>query len=118
MQKDFISTQDLAVSITKTASLQTAYTIRFLADRELMAGAYRAYAYFRWVDDWIDQESLPEKDRIAFLNRQNALLLHFTEKIRSQNLTPTEQKLAYVGATDRSPFWRSQNITPEEQMLA
>ena len=111
MQKESKTTQDLAVSITKAASLQTAYTIRFLADHELMAGAYRAYAYFRWVDDWIDQDSLPAIDRIAFLDRQNALLLDFTEGIRSQNITP-------VGATDRSPFWRDQAITPEEQMLA
>ena len=118
MQKEFKTTQDQAVSITKAASLQTAYTIRFLADHELMAGAYRAYAYFRWVDDWIDRESLPKKDRIAFVNRQNVMILDFTERIRSQNLTPAEQKLAAVGATDRSPFWRSQNLTPQEQMLA
>ena len=118
MQKELKTTQDLAVSITKAASLQTACTIRFLADRELMADAFRAYAYFRWVDDWIDQESLPRINRIAFLDRQNALLLDFTKGIRSQNLTPAEQKLASVGVTDRSPFWRSQNITPEEKMLA
>ncbi len=125
MQKDFKTTQDLAVSITKAASLQTAYTIRFLADRELMADAFRAYAYFRWVDDWIDRESLPRKDRIAFVNRQNALILDFTKGIRSQNIMPHVQMLAAVGATDseaypvgRSPFWRNQNITPEEHMLA
>jgi Squalene/phytoene synthase len=117
MQKEFKTTEDLAISITKEASLQTAYTIRFLADYELMADAYRAYAYFRWVDDWIDRESLPKKDRIAFVNRQNALLLDFTKGVRCQNITPEEQMLAAVGATDRSPFWRNQNITPEEQML-
>ncbi len=37
----------LAASITKAASQQTYYTIRFLADRDRMADAYRAYAYFR-----------------------------------------------------------------------
>ena len=46
----------LAASITKAASQQTYYTIRFLADRELVPDAYRAYAYFRWVDDALDAE--------------------------------------------------------------
>ncbi len=54
MKKYPDTTQELATSITKAASLQTASTIRFLADHELMPDAYRAYAYFRWVDDWID----------------------------------------------------------------
>ena len=47
----------LAPSITKAASRQTYYTIRFLVDRERVADAYRAYAYFRWVDDTLDADS-------------------------------------------------------------
>ena len=47
---------DLAPSITKAASKQTYYTIHFLADRDRVADAYRAYAYFRWVDDILDAE--------------------------------------------------------------
>ena len=43
-----------ASSITKAASKQTYYTIRFLVDRERVDDAYRAYAYFRWVDDVLD----------------------------------------------------------------
>jgi hypothetical protein len=107
MQKEFKTTQDLAVSITKAASLQTAYTIRSLADHELMADAYRAYAYFRWVDDRIDQDSLPRKDRIAFLNRQNALLLDFMKGIRCQDITPEEQLLAELIQSDLDPDGRS-----------
>ncbi len=42
---------NLAASITKAASRQTFYTVRLLADRDLLDDAYRAYAYFRWVDD-------------------------------------------------------------------
>ena len=49
--KNTIPQHTLAPSITKTASKQTYYTIRFLVDRERVADAYRAYAYFRWVDD-------------------------------------------------------------------
>ena len=45
-----------ASSITKAASKQTYYTIRFLVDRERVDDAYRAYGYFRWVDDVLDAE--------------------------------------------------------------
>ena len=48
----------LASAITKVASRQTYYTIRFLVDRERVDDAYRAYGYFRWVDDVIDANSV------------------------------------------------------------
>jgi phytoene/squalene synthetase len=69
-------------SITKAASKQTYYTIRFLVDRERVDDAFRAYGYFRWVDDVLDAEpdsgpvlSETEKsERWAFLKRQKFLL--------------------------------------------
>jgi phytoene/squalene synthetase len=64
----------LASSITKAASSQTYYTIRFLADRERVEDAYRAYAYFRWVDDILDADSGAAPARLAFLERQKSLL--------------------------------------------
>jgi phytoene/squalene synthetase len=63
-----------AVSITKAASKQTYYTIRFLVDRERVEDAYRAYGYFRWVDDTLDAESMTSVERSAFLQRQKSLL--------------------------------------------
>ncbi len=64
----------LAPSITKTASAQTFYTIRYLVDSERVADAYRAYAYFRWVDDALDAESMSEVERSAFIQRQKSIL--------------------------------------------
>jgi len=73
----------LASSLTKAASQQTYYTIRFLVDRARVANAYRAYAYFRWVDDTLDAENFARsgaigvvavQQRIAFLERQKSLL--------------------------------------------
>jgi phytoene/squalene synthetase len=64
----------LAPSITKAASKQTYYTIRFLADRDRVADAYRAYAYFRWVDDILDAETISRPERSAFIQRQKSLL--------------------------------------------
>jgi phytoene/squalene synthetase len=65
---------DLAAAITKAASKQTYYTIRFLVDRNLIQDAYRAYAYFRWVDDYLDAEMRSPAERSAFIQRQQSLL--------------------------------------------
>jgi phytoene/squalene synthetase len=63
-----------ASAITKAASKQTYYTIRFLADHDRVEDAYRAYGYFRWIDDTLDAESISSPERIAFLERQKSLL--------------------------------------------
>jgi squalene/phytoene synthase len=73
---------NLAVAITKAASTQTYYTIRLLVDRPLVDDAYRAYAYFRWVDDVVDEVTSTGWDasdaerlvRMRFLERQKGLL--------------------------------------------
>ena len=67
-------TTNLAASITKAASTQTYYTIRFLVDRDRVDDAYRAYGYFRWVDDTLDAESTAGPERHAFIQRQKFLL--------------------------------------------
>lgn len=65
---------NLASSITKAGSKQTYYTIRFLVDRQRVDDAFRAYAYFRWVDDILDANTGSETQRLAFLERQKSLL--------------------------------------------
>jgi phytoene/squalene synthetase len=68
------TTLELASATTKAASQQTYYTIRYLVDRERVADAYRAYAYFRWVDDILDTESTSSGERSAFIARQKSIL--------------------------------------------
>jgi phytoene/squalene synthetase len=68
------SSQKLAAVITKKASKQTYYTILFFADRDRVADAYRAYGYFRWVDDILDAESGSQLEKLAFIQRQQSLL--------------------------------------------
>ncbi|HXZ73347.1 MAG TPA: squalene/phytoene synthase family protein [Streptosporangiaceae bacterium] len=67
-------TPTLAQDITRAGSHQTYFTIRYLADRALRADAYRAYAYFRWVDDVLDAVPGRREERAAFIGRQRALL--------------------------------------------
>jgi len=76
------NSHSLAADITKSASKQTYYTIRFFVDRSLVADAYRAYGYYRWVDDTIDMQTdtkashnnLDFTVKSAFVNRQKDLL--------------------------------------------
>ena len=65
---------NFASSIPKAASKQSYYTIRFLVDRELVDDAYKAYGYFRWVDDVLDAQYVSDSKRRAFLERQKFLL--------------------------------------------
>lgn len=80
MESNPNTSHSLAAAITKAASKQTYFTIRLFADRDRADDAYRAYGYFRWVDDVIDAET-PEgaytgtsPEKIAFVERQQSLL--------------------------------------------
>jgi phytoene/squalene synthetase len=64
----------LAAAITKAASRQSYYIVRFLVDRDRVADAYRAYAYFRWMDDRLDLEFSDRSERNAFVHRQRSLM--------------------------------------------
>lgn len=67
--------ESLSERITKAASKQSYYTIKLLADRNHAADAFRAYAYFRWVDDQIDEtHRLSPTERQDFVYRQQALI--------------------------------------------
>lgn len=75
--KSTITRYLLARSITRAASRQTYSTIRFLADGECIEEAYRAYAYFRWLDDRLDSDLARTPgalSRISFLQRQKFIL--------------------------------------------
>jgi phytoene/squalene synthetase len=84
----------LAAAITRAASKQTYYTIRCLVDWPLVDDAYRAYAYFRWVDDRLDQGTRPLAARLAFIERQQALAAALYRGESPAGLIPEERLLA------------------------
>ena len=87
----------LAKAITKAASRQTYYTIGLLVDRGRVEDAYRAYAYFRWVDDVLDAERADGDavhQRKAFLERQKRLLDACLKGLPPGDLDPHERMLA------------------------
>ena len=89
-----------AEAITKTASKQTYYTIRFLADGDRVQDAYRAYAYFRWVDDSLDQRISDHAERLAFIEHQQALVNRLYEGKSIYDLLPEEEILVRLINSD------------------
>ena len=88
---DQLSSSALAASITKKASTQTYFTIRYLVDPQLVDDAYRAYAYYRWVDDTLDQGQLAKAERLDFLARQKEIIERCYQGEWPEGLTPEEQ---------------------------
>jgi hypothetical protein len=104
-------TPHLATAITKAASKQTYYTIRFLVDRPLVDDAFRAYAYFRWVDDVLDAVATTGRAagdaeclvRMQFLGRQKALMDACLQGVAPRDADPHEAMLVdLVRHADRS----------------
>lgn len=95
-------TAELAAFTTHKASLQTYYTIRLLVDRNRVANAFRAYAYFRWVDDRIDGGGDSARERQAFLERQVALAEGVYQARVPFDVTPEEGMLVDLVRSDPS----------------
>ncbi len=100
-KQDFEFNQTLPILITRAASRHTYYTIRFLVDRDRTLNAYRAYAYFRWVDDWLDEELSERCKQLAFVERQQALLNACYQGERPGDLTAEERMLVDLIRSDR-----------------
>lgn len=93
----------LAASITRAASSQTYYTIRFLVDRGRVANAYRAYSYFRWLDDALDGQSVEPARRGALVGRQQELVELLYNGSAPRRLTREERLLADLVHSDPDP---------------
>ncbi len=85
---------DLARSITWAGSKQSYWTARLMVDKGLVSDFYRAYAYFRWVDDVIDVSPRSDNERIAFIRRQRELIDRLYTEDRRDDLTPEEEIIA------------------------
>jgi phytoene/squalene synthetase len=97
------SRTSLAASITRAASLQTALTIRFLVDRERRPEAFRAYAYFRWLDDQLDRNALDRTEPRALVRGQWALVERCYLGEEPSGLSDQEMLLVELIRSDRQP---------------
>src|SRR3990170_6627269 len=91
----------LARSITRSGSRQTYGIIRWLADADLAEDAFRAYAYYRWVDDRLDGDTLTGSDRLDSLERQQHILACATCGSPVPALAPEEEFLVELVRADR-----------------
>ncbi len=102
MQMD-VKMEELGASITRAASMQTYATVRFLVDRDRVPDAYQAYAYFRWVDDWLDEPTRQRADRLAFAQRQMALIDACYRRETVQTMAAEENMLVALIEEDDEP---------------
>lgn len=98
--RDFESThlqRKLARSITWNASKLTYFIGRLFVDHDLKEDFFRAYAYFRWIDDIVDEANTTREKRMLFIGRQDALIQSlFSGDTLVDDLHPEEELLVQL----------------------
>ncbi|NOH11032.1 MAG: squalene/phytoene synthase family protein [Chloroflexi bacterium] len=97
------SSPEFAAEITKKGSRQTFYTIRFFVDRERVGDAYRGYAYFRWLDDLLDDSVGSKQEKLVLVARQQKLLDACYRGKVSEALCKEEAMLVDLVCNDTEP---------------
>ena len=97
------SVEMLPAAITRAASRRTDQIISALVDRGRTQDAYRAYAYFRWVDDQIDGSPWEQAERLAFVARQQAVVAAAYAGEPLHPLAPEEQMAVDLVRSDPAP---------------
>ncbi|MBU4214840.1 MAG: squalene/phytoene synthase family protein [Actinobacteria bacterium] len=90
-----------AAAITRAASRQSYLTIRWLADRAYRADAFALYAYFRWLDDTVDERLADQRQRLDFVARQRTVLAQVVAGAPPADVSPEEALL--VGLVRSAP---------------
>ena len=107
----------LATEITRQASKQTYTIFRILADRDRVFHSFRAYAYFRWLDDTLDSPSQEplisnqpnqstyqnQEEKLNLVKRQRGLLDDLYQGVIPLDLSPPEELLVDLVQTDPDP---------------
>lgn len=101
--------KELPAQITKAASKQSYYTICFLADRERVQDAFRAYAYFRWLDDQLDANTGTQQEKSELINRQQILLETCYRRELPEETTAEERMLVDLVRNDKGKDSRLQS---------
>jgi phytoene/squalene synthetase len=94
-------TASLARDITRAGSIQTYYTARLMVDKDLVDDFFRAYAYFRWIDDVIDVAAESDQERIDFTINQHRLIDDLYSGKPVNDLAPQENILHDLISNDR-----------------
>jgi phytoene/squalene synthetase len=65
-----------------------------MVDSDLVDDALRAYAYFRWVDDFVDLHSQTKAESTSFTARQKEIIDSLFRGDRPPDLAPEEEMIA------------------------
>lgn len=95
------SSLTLARWTTRAGSLHSYLIIRWLVDPDLVDDAYRAYAYFRWMDDRLDGPDSSPIERMSLLRRQEELLNEIRRGRPCLPQSPPEEWLLEMVHRDR-----------------
>lgn len=93
----------LARRITFHESKQSYFTMRLLVDKDFVDDSYRAYAYFRWADDVVDEHLKTREERLAFIRGQRDLIERLYRGERPGDLGLEETMIAELIRHDRQP---------------
>lgn len=85
---------ELARQITSSSSKQADFVASLIVDRHLVDDFYRAYAYFRWADDVVDDQCRSADERNAFIKRQKKLVDKIYQGEKTGEIVAQEQMLA------------------------
>lgn len=91
----------LARHITRAGSIQTYYTAKLMVDKDLVDDFFRAYAYFRWIDDVIDISAESDEERRSFIADQSQLIEDLYTNKSVADLQPEEDILRDLISNDR-----------------
>jgi phytoene/squalene synthetase len=95
------SSLTLARWTTRAGSLHSYLIIRWLVDPDLVDDAYRAYAYFRWMDDRLDSPDASPSERTSLLHRQTEFLNEIRRGRPCLPQSPAEEWLMEIVRRDR-----------------
>jgi len=82
-----------AAALTRAASMQSYLTIRWLADRAYRDDAFAIYAWFRWLDDTVDEDLTTAGERLDFIARQRSILARTADGASPADISPEEALL-------------------------
>ena len=92
----------LSRKLTRESSIQSYITALLLVDKDLQEDCLRAYAYFRWVDDQVDDPNTSYRERVAFITRQKRLVDSLYRNQKPRDLSSYEEIIADLIIHDRS----------------
>jgi phytoene/squalene synthetase len=85
---------ELARQITSSSSKQADFVASLIVDKHMIDDFYRAYAYFRWADDVVDDQCKSADERNAFIKRQKKLVDKIYQGEKTGEIVAQEQMLA------------------------